>query len=75
MHKNTQRKWLEVSTLMLETERRTSAEFFTNHRNDLEYSASARTERKIEQSGLEVSRFYCILTRRNLRDGFVEMDL
>jgi hypothetical protein len=62
VHKNTQGKRLKASTILaVHTEMRTSAEFCTCHRNDLDYSASARTKRKLERSGLVESRLHCTI--------------
>jgi hypothetical protein len=51
-----------TSALMtrVHTEIRIATEFCTKHRNELDCSASVRTKRKLEKSGLEVSRFCCV---------------
>lgn len=52
------------------TEIRTAAEFYTKHRNDLHCSALARMKGKLEQSGLELSRFCCVVVTGSTTEVF-----
>jgi len=57
---NAKWRWGKASKTSVHTKERTATESCARYRNDLDYSAWARTKQNLEQSGLEISRFCCI---------------
>jgi hypothetical protein len=51
---------------------RTSPEFCTQEKGDVDNTASTWTKRNLKQSGLELSRFYCIFPIPEHKQGAAE---